>query len=281
MAVDDDYPSQDELTDLQDLLESISSVDDDELEKVMKAAALSRERYDELREMYQKKKLREQPVEQPYPPYPDYRGTIPIGTDPDGRPVAVTRCHVNEHVLVVGRTGAGKTTFFQHLMGLFNDRGVPFLAFDFKNDYRAVADALDLVVVNWRDLKFNPLQPPPGVSTAKWAEVLADTWTYAMGLLNASRNYFLRKLRQLYGLYEEEIEDAGRYPSLFELRDLVRVDEIPYASPRYRYKERVDNRTSGMLAFSGAIFDCSRGYPIEKLLDRNVVLELQEPNQDV
>jgi hypothetical protein len=184
-------------------------------------------------------------------------------------------------MLVVGRSGAGKTTFFYNLIDRLNAADVPVLVSDFKQDYRGVADDLDLTVVNWRDLKFNPLQPPPGVSTGKWAEVLADTWTHAMGLLNASRNYVLRKLGELYGYYGEEIDESGRYPSLFELRRLARADDIPYASPRFNYKERVDNRTSGMLAFSGSIFDCSRGLPIEQFLDRNVVLELDEPNQDV
>lgn len=36
-----------------------------------------------------------------------------------------------------------------------------------------------------------------------------------------------------------------------------------------------------LTGFSGSIFDCSAGYPFERLLDRNVVLELQEPVREV
>jgi len=276
MAAHDDYPSHDELDELEDTLER-TGLPSEQIEKRVKAAATSRRRYEKILHHAKLKAVGERDRDWPLPDYP---GRFTIGQDPDGRPVGLTDRQLNEHMLVVGRSGAGKTTFFYNVMDLLNDDGVPFLAFDFKNDYRAVADDLDLTVINWRDLKFNPLQPPPGVSTEKWAEVMADTWTHAMGLLNASRNYFLGRLRRLYGLYHEAI-DEGRYPTLYELRDLARAHDIPYASPRYNYKERLVNRTNGMLAFSGDIFDCSRGHPIEELLDRNVVLELQDPNRDV
>lgn len=37
-------------------------------------------------------------------------------------------------MMVVGRTGAGKTTFFYNVMDALTEKGVPFMAFDFKND---------------------------------------------------------------------------------------------------------------------------------------------------
>lgn len=264
---------------MQELLESIPSVDDDELEDVVKAAGLDRDRYDDLRESYQRKKLIEQPVERPYLPYTDLDGEFMLGADPDGHPVGVTRRELNEHMLVVGRSGAGKTTFFYNMIDTCNDKGLPVLVFDFKNDYRYAAGDLDLSVVNWRELKFNPLSPPPGVRPGKWGEVLADTFAHATDLLIGSESYFLEKLRQLYRLYDEA--DGEVYPSLFELRDLVDADEIPRSSPRFNYKERVLGRLTMMTGFSGDIFDCSRGYPVDVFLSENVVLELQEPNQYV
>jgi len=100
--------------------------------------------------------------------------------------------------------------------------------------------------------------------------------------MTLSKSYFLNKLRALYRLYRDEIED-GQYPTLFELRDLAEADEgkIPYASPRYRAKERTVGRASMLTGFFGEIFDCSRGYPIDDLLDCNVVLELQGPVREV
>ena len=181
-------------------------------------------------------------------------------------------------MMVVGRTGAGKTTLFYNLMDECVRAELPFLVFDFKNDYRHLTQHRELLVVNWRDLRFNPLEPPPGVRVEQWAEVMTDTWIHAMGLLMASQDYFLREFEELYGYYDTE---SGEWPSLFELLELVQADDIPYASPRYRYKECLDNRLTGMTGFSGEVFDCSTSYPFEEFLERNVVIELQEPVEDV
>lgn len=245
---------------------------------MVQTAAVDREFYDDMRDLYQRQAA-QVATKSEYYPYTVLDGEFLVGTDPDGHPLGLTRRQLNEHMLVVGRSGAGKTTFFYNMIDACNSKGLPVMVFDFKNDYRDVADDLDLSVVNWRDLKFNPLQPPPGVRPGKWGEVLADTFSHATDLLIGSESYFLEKLRQLYGLYDE-VED-GVYPSLFELRDLVDVDEIPRSSPRFNYKERVLGRLTMMTGFSGDIFDCSRGHPLDEFLDRNVVFELQEPNQYV
>ncbi|NUB91185.1 ATP-binding protein [Haloterrigena sp. SYSU A121-1] len=277
---DEDTPSREELAELQEMLELVG-LSAEKIKQILSMAAMDRDAYGSFVEMYRPQveeiESRDTYYDWDYP-FESYDGDFRIGTNPEGQPVGLTREQLNEHMLIVGRTGAGKTTLFYNLMDECAGMDLPFLVFDFKNDYRHLAEHRDLLVVNWRDLKFNPLQPPPGVRTARWAEVMADTWTHAMGLWKASRGYFIRKLRELYRFYDTE---AGEWPSLFELLELVRADEIPYASPRYRYKERLDNRLTGMTGFSGEVFDCSQSYPFEEFLDRNVVVELQEPIEDV
>lgn len=276
--IPDDFvkpPTREDLEELRDMLRRVGK-DEEKIENWIKICAIKPEHYYRLRETYRIHDA-ETVTKDPFLPYDPYHGRFRIGTNPDGDPVGLTAEELNEHLMAVGRSGAGKTTFFLNLIDTCLGEQLPFLIFDFKNDYRHLARHRDLLVINWRDLKFNPLQPPPGVRTARWAEVLADTWTHAVGLLNASRNYFLRKLRDLYQLYDTE---QGEWPSLFELLKLVRVDQIPYASPRYRYKERLDNRLTGMTGFSGTVFDCSQSFPFQEFLDRNVVVELQEPMED-
>ena len=278
MSTTTEYPNQDDLDELQELMERVGEADE-RMEKVVRVAAVDIEFYNDLRAIYQRKAA-QVATKDAYYPYTALDGEFMIGTDLDGRPLGLTRRQLNEHMLVVGRTGAGKTTFFYNLVDALHGKDVPFMLFDFKNDYRHVANDFDLTVINWRELRFNPLQPPPGVSIARWGEVLAETFAHATDLLIGSQSYFLEKLRQLYRLYEDEAAD-GVYPSLFELRELVRADEMPVSSPKFNYKERVDGRLTMMTGFSGEIFDCSSGYPLDELLDRNVVFELQEPNQHV
>jgi len=277
MSESGETPPPHEIDRLQDLMERVGE-SDDRIEQVLTVASLDAETYADFRTLYERKAAQVVTKDVFYP-YEAVDGPFSIGMDPDGARIGLSREQVNEHLLLVGMTGSGKTTFFYNLMATAADRDVPFMVFDFKNDYRHFVDDRELLVVNWRDFKFNPLAPPPGVQPGKWGEVLADTFAHATDLLIGSESYFLDRLRFLYGLYDDA--DTDRHPSLFEFRDLVAADEISTASPRFKYKERVQSRLSMMTGFSGEIFDCSRGYPIEALLDRNVAFELKEPNQYV
>ncbi|USZ68538.1 DUF87 domain-containing protein [Halorussus salilacus] len=277
MSESGERPRPHEVEQLQALMERVGE-SEDRMAKLLTIASMDAETYADLRELYEQQAARAVTKDVFYP-YEVVDGPVGIGTDPDGRRIGLTRDQVNEHLLLVGMTGAGKTTFFYNLMATAVGHDVPFLVFDFKNDYRHLVQHQDLLVVNWRDFKFNPLQPPPDVQPGKWGEILADTFAHATDLLIGSESYFLDQLRRIYELYDTAATD--QYPSLFELRDLVAADEIRPASPRFKYKERVHSRLSMMTGFSGAIFDCSQGYPIDALLDRNVVLELKEPNQYV
>jgi uncharacterized protein (DUF2249 family) len=278
MADRRDMPRPRELDRLEEVMERVGE-DEERIDKLLRVAALDGDTYEDLLELYQQKAAQVVRKDVFYP-YEPMDGTFVIGEDPDGRRIGLTQEQINEHLLLVGMTGSGKTTFFYNLMETAVAHDVPFMVFDFKNDYRHLAAEQDLLVLNWRDFKFNPLKPPPGVQPGKWGEILADTFAHATDLLIGSESYFLEKLRSLYRLYET---DTGieRYPSLFELRDLVNEDQITKASPKFKYKERVASRLSMMTGFSGDIFDCSAGYPIEDLLTRNVALELKEPNQYV
>ena len=277
MAESGKTPRPYELDQLQGLMERVGE-EQSRIDRLMTVAAMDGDTYTDLLELYERKAAQVVTKDVFYP-YDVMDGAFEIGTDPDGRRIGLTEEQLNEHLLLVGMTGSGKTTFFYNLMATCVDRDVPFMVFDFKNDYRHLVQHHDLLVINWRDFKFNPLAPPPGVQPGKWGEILADTFAHATDLLIGSESYFLEQLRAIYQLYDEA--ESDQYPSLFELRDFVASDQITKASPKFKYKERVASRLSMMTGFSGDIFDCSRGYPIEELLNRNVVFELKEPNQYV
>lgn len=268
---------QQSLDELRELMERVDEPDE-KIEKVLKAAAANPDSFEQMMEMYSLKAA-QVATRDPFYPYEELRGEFNIGRDPEGLPLGITRGQLNEHLLLVGMTGRGKTTFFYNFMDRLADGDLPYMVFDFKDDYRHLIDEHDLLVINWRDLKFNPLEPPPGVDGGKWGEILSDTFAHATDLLIGSESYFHGKLSELYDLYD--VETTDRYPSLFEFKDLVEADQLSKASPKFQYRERVDSRLSMMTGFSGEIFDCSSGYPIEELLERNVVFELKEPNQFV
>ncbi|TQQ83001.1 ATP-binding protein [Halonotius terrestris] len=154
----------------------------------------------------------------------------------------------------------------------------PFWAFDLKQDYRHLDDVL---VLPWTKLKFNPLRPPEGVSPRRWAQVFAEIFGHATSLLSGSKNYFMKKIIELYRLYSLFNRVSEPFPSLHELELLVKSDKMNFVRKQSDYRETVLNRLEAMNLVAGTVFECSQGYSIEELLQRNVVFEFDGVSRDV
>jgi hypothetical protein len=183
-----------------------------------------------------------------------------------------------EVVSLIGVSGAGKTTLFYNLM---DQLSVPFWAFDLKQDYRHLLQHDDLLVLPWTELKFNPLKPPEGVPPRRWAQVFSEIFGHATALLSGSKNYLMKQVIELYNLYDLFEEIAPPYPSLHELQHFMEQDKINYVRQQADYRDRLVNRLEAMNLTAGTIFDCSEGYPIEELLERNVVFEFDGLGTDL
>lgn len=105
--------------------------------------------------------------------------TVQIGTSPYGGPVTLTLGELNQHCLVVGLPGFGKTnTSHTILRQLWNDHHIPFLVLDpAKSDYQDLVGVLDerdgvhplRIVLTPEAMAFNPFVVPPGSSIATHA----------------------------------------------------------------------------------------------------------------
>lgn len=172
-----------------------------------------------------------------------------------------------QHVDVTGRSGSRKTTFMRNMMW---EVSTPFWAFDRKQDYRhLIHDFDDLLVLPWYNFKFNPLKPPDGVKPVLWIQVFATSFTDAMELLTASRNFLIDVVVELYQEY-----NSGPYPTLQDLYQKVEDWKAHPVSKEGSYKGTVENRLKGLTRVGGHIFSFSDGYSIEGLRKRNVVFEV-------
>ena len=184
-----------------------------------------------------------------------------------------------QHVLAVGQSGVGKTTLFYNVMDQLT---VPFWVFDLKQDYRHLMQHDDeLLVLPWTELKFNPLQPPPGVPPRRWAQVFSEIFGHATALLSGSKNYLMKQLIELYQRYGLFDAVEPPYPSFHELQHVLEEDEINYVRKTANYRDTVVNRLEAMNLTAGTIFDGSTGYPLEMLLERNVVFEFDGLSTDL
>jgi len=192
---------------------------------------------------------------------------------------AIEEDDLSKHFLGVGKTGSGKTTAINNVLLQLS---VPWWAFDRKQDYRHLINKRDdILVIPWTRLRFNPLKPPEGVGLVRWTMVLSEIFSHATDLLSGSKNYILNHVLELYKQYNLFRERSEPYPSLFELRELMEADKVNYVRKTSNYRDTVLNRVDPMTQVTGPIFDCSKGYNIEELMQRNVVFEFGGLNRDI
>lgn len=262
--------------------EAAGLLDDAQVRRLLEAAVgtSSSHRRRQIRDLLVQKARRQ--ADQPFAPGDSEAGggQIRLGQVASGGSLTLGQDALTQHLLAVGQSGAGKTTLFYNLMLQVD---VPFWSFDVKQDYRHLAaqEAVDVVVLPWTELKFNPLQPPPGVGPRRWAQVISEIFGHATSLLSGSKNHLMKQIIELYRLYDLFDSVSPPFPSLHELHILVERENINYVRKTSNYRDTVLNRLEAMNLTAGTIFDCSQGYPLNELLDRNVVFEFDGLGRDL
>ena len=211
--------------------------------------------------------------------HPVPSGDLRIGTAFTGEPVLLDSTQLTKHLLAIGQSGSGKTTFFYNLMRQLR---TPWWSFDLKQDYRHLLQHdPDLLVLPWTQLKFNPLKPPPNTSPRRWIQLFSEIFGHATDLLSGSKNYLIKQLTTLYKLYGLFDDVSPPFPSLHELQRLIEENPVNYVRKTSNYRDTVLNRLEAINLAAGTIFDCSTGHNIIELLKRNVVFELDGLNRDI
>ncbi len=203
---------------------------------------------------------------------------LSIGTTGSKHAYGLDESLLSKHLLAIGQSGSGKTTLFYNLLSQLD---VPFWCFDLKQDYRHLTQERDdILVLPWTELKLNPLVPPPDVQPRRWAQVVSEIFGHATALLSGSKNHLLKSILKLYRLYGLFDENSPPYPSFHELEQFLTSDYINYVRKTSNYRDTVLNRIEAMNLGAGTIFDCSQGYPLAELLERNVVFEFDGLSRD-
>lgn len=218
--------------------------------------------------------LAAQEVSDPFPDRVHGPGTgVVLGYTPGGDAFTVSREELSQHLAVFGRSGAGKTTLIYQVL---DQVGVPWWSFDLKQDYRHLLRETDLVVFPAEEVRFNPLEPPPGVRFNQWVQVFAGILADSQALLNASENFTKKSVRRFAGDLETYGNRGVNQPSLYQVLRAMENRNINFVRKESNYRDTVVNRVRGIYDDLPETFQVNRSMDLVGLLDRNVVFELGE-----
>jgi energy-coupling factor transporter ATP-binding protein EcfA2 len=179
-----------------------------------------------------------------------------------------------QHCLITGRSGCGKTTLIVQIIKELLRENIPFLVFDYKLDYRALVRIYpQMLVLNWNDLKVNPLEPPPGVSFQEWKQQFINIFGHVEGIWHGSTQYLLEAIDKAYA-------ENKRIPTIEEVYQKI-VETNETSRKMQEYASVVETRLYGLLSKLGLTINNKQTLiGMEKLLEMPVVLELYGLGRD-
>ncbi|MGY1636021.1 ATP-binding protein [Geodermatophilus sp. SYSU D00742] len=245
------------------------------------------------------------------PPSPSTGPVVAIGrvverTQPTGTAYEVPVSMLTRHVFVAGVTGAGKTTTVRHLLQQLDAARVPYLVIEpAKREYRSIrtisADDGPPLVFTLGDervapFRLNPFEVPAGTTVGEHLDLIRSVFAASSGMWTPLPQVLERCLHQVYAdrgfdpttgrnpRLGPDDDPAAAFPTLSELSATVRrvvptlgYDERVAADIRAALLTRLDSlRTGG----KGLMLDGRRSTPLEALLDRHTVLELEPVADD-
>jgi len=272
---------------LPSLPELIKLVVDAEMERdpivirLMRALALDPEDADLIRDVLERirpalmrKKLNPNPFA-PNPRGSDVDGLIRIGrVKGTHAPFGLNPDELNQHTLITGRSGSGKTTILYLVAAQLPHHRIPFLAFDVKQDYRHLHGYTDdCYVFNYKNFKFNPLRPPIGSDPIRWMQAFTNVFAQAYYLMAGTKGILQDVISELYHEYDV-FSGKDVYPSMQDLLERVRLYPVERQYGRIPgFVESAQNRLKECILPLKQMFDCDKGFPIENLLNKPTIFE--------
>lgn len=222
-----------------------------------------------------------------------------LGDFQRGGAVTAQLKHLVRHALVVGFTGAGKTNTVLYLLDqLWRRHRIPFLVIEAaKKEYRGFigrAGFADALVFTLGDettspFRLNPFELLPGVRLEAHLGGLQACFDAALPQFGILPSIVAESLEEIYKDRKWNLTDrGGEHPNrLFPtMRDMFnKVIQIAesrgYAGETYHnIRAAAAGRIGNLLRGSrGRMFDCQRGISMDLLMNRPVVLELNDLNQ--
>ena len=214
-------------------------------------------------------------------PFPfQVAGDIRLGYVANTRAVmGITKQELNQHMLITGRSGAGKTNIIRILQTELLKLEIPFLSFDLSkyNTRYLILLVKGITVIRCdnehEEFFFNPLKPPPGTKPEEWMLIFCEVTSESFGLLAASKSLLIDLVKELYVRFD--IHNTGIYPTLHDLNALLNEKRKKLRhGVEVDYIDRIRNKVKAICITLDKVINVQEGLPIEELLNHPICLEL-------
>lgn len=224
---------------------------------------------------------------------------IHLGNFRRGGAVTIKLKHLTRHALITGFTGSGKTNTVLYMLNqLWTRHRIPFLVIEAaKKEYRGLLGQPgfdDLLVFTLGDettspFRLNPFELLPGVRLEAHLGRLQTCFDAALPQFGILPSIVAESLELVYRNKRWKLTDRGAgkqnrlFPTMREmLTQVIQVAERRgYAGETYHnIRAAAAGRIGSLLQGSkGYMFACQRSIPMDLLMTRPVVLELNDLNQ--
>lgn len=223
-----------------------------------------------------------------------------LGSFQRGGAVTIKLKHLARHGLITGFTGAGKTNTVLYLLDqLWTRHRVPFLVIEAaKKEYRSLVDLPafkgDLLIFTLGDettspFRLNPFELLPGVRVEAHLARLQTCFDAALPQFGILPSIVAEALELVYKHKGWKLTDRGGehtdrlFPTMRDLYATISkiVEGRGYVGEiKHNIQAATEGRIGGLLRGSkGRMFACQRSVPLQALMTRPVVLELNDLNQ--
>ena len=209
-------------------------------------------------------------------------GTITCNKRPLGQ-LKLTAKDLNQHTLVAGRSGSGKTTSVFSLLAAAHANNVKVLVLDWKNEYRslmkhdAIGPELRVFTVGKADvcpLRFNPLIPPANTSPATHLKHTIDLIMNAYFLGEGVAHVLQLAIDALYRKFRVYDRTAEQYPTFADVAHWLN----DYKPKNQREAGWLSSTVRAMSALCfgemGKVVLTNNPLPINDLLSHDTIVEL-------
>jgi hypothetical protein len=199
-----------------------------------------------------------------------------------------------KHCLIVGMPGSGKTNFsLDLLLQFWNDFKIPFLAIEpTKSEYRSLVDSIKELQIftpgksTISPYIINPFLPPTGVTVESYIPSLMSAFKASFSMPSPLPDIFLAAINDCYNEYGWKNNSTRDDPFVqrFGLYEFIKVFKRKIRNLDYRGEVKANMESAGIVRLTSLIeqnsniYDTVNSIPLEDLLSRPTVIELNAIN---